>query len=175
MAAGPGVITWFDLPAAASASLDGTKQLLQGRLYDDAHANANADLSGGGGGKGNGDGASSSMPAVCNNIIALTTPGNMKLPHATVTVQAASSANADGSVDVTVTADTVALYVTLTTRAHGRFSDNAFMLTTDDQHAAGTEAAAAAAARSGDGALQRVIKFIPFNGSADIALLASSI
>ena len=149
-AAGPGVITWFDLPA--SASLDGTKELLHGRIFSDTTS------------AGHDGGASSSSPAaaVCDNIIALTTPGKMGLPLSTVNLKTAGAPNADGSVDITVSSDNFALYVTLTTLANGRFSDNAFMLTQEN-------------AAAEQGVLQRVIQFIPFNGSADVALLASSV
>jgi hypothetical protein len=42
-------------------------------------------------------------------------------------MQVASDKNADGSVDVTVTTDKLALYVTLTTLAQGYFSENAYV------------------------------------------------
>ena len=54
--------------------------------------------------------------------------------------------------DITVTADHVAMYVTLTTLAHGRFSDNAFLL--DDGKA--------------------TVQFIPF-GDLDLATLKASL
>ena len=38
------------------------------------------------------------------------------------------AANADGTIDIAVSSDKVALWVTLTTLAQGRFSDNAFLL-----------------------------------------------
>ena len=50
------------------------------------------------------------------------------LKTANVTIKSiAATPNADHSVDITVTAKYTALYVTLTTAAHGRFSDNAFL------------------------------------------------
>ena len=68
-----------------------------------------------------------STAVVSNNVILLAIPSQLSLPAATVTAQAASTANPDGSVDVTVTTNQVALYVVLTTAAQGRFSDNAFL------------------------------------------------
>lgn len=60
--------------------------------------------------------------------IPLTEPKNMKLPKATVTTKVATQPNSDGTVDVTVSADKLALYVTLTTGAQGYFSENAYLL-----------------------------------------------
>ena len=52
----------------------------------------------------------------------------MALSKANVQFKTATEANvADGSVDITLTTDKVAVYVTLTTLADGRFSDNAFL------------------------------------------------
>lgn len=143
MAKGPGVITWFDLPA--SAALDGTKELLHGQIFAAAAV------------------GSGEHQSACDNIIALTTPGNMVLPQATVTLKTATVANEDGSIDVTVRSNNFSLYVTLTTLANGRFSENAFMLTRNDQLSSAAVG------------FQRVITFIPFNGSVDISLLATSI
>lgn len=55
-------------------------------------------------------------------------PKNMLLPKADVTFAIGSAVNSDGSVDVTVVTDKVAVYVTLTTTAQGRFSENAFVM-----------------------------------------------
>ena len=52
----------------------------------------------------------------------------MRLPKANVTFKVATTAAADSTVAISLTTDAVALYVILTTRAHGRFSDNAFAL-----------------------------------------------
>jgi hypothetical protein len=66
---------------------------------------------------------------VNNNYIPFTEPKNMKLPKADVKFAVALVANLkDGSIDITVTTDKVALYVTFTTLAQGRFSDNAFVM-----------------------------------------------
>jgi beta-mannosidase len=60
--------------------------------------------------------------------IPFTAPKNMLLPKATVTATVATTPNPDGSVDVTVSGDKLALYVTLTTSAQGYFSENAYLL-----------------------------------------------
>ena len=51
-----------------------------------------------------------------------------ELPAAVVTTAIAPSPNPDGSINITVSTSGVAAFVTLTTRAAGRFSDNAFVL-----------------------------------------------
>jgi len=53
----------------------------------------------------------------------------MRLPQAHVRFSVAAAANADSSVDIHLTSDAFALYVTLTTLAQGRFEDNAFIMT----------------------------------------------
>ena len=65
---------------------------------------------------------------VNDNWMPMVEPKNMALPKASVGFAVADTANPDGSVDVTVTSDKFALYVTLTTLAQGRFSDNAFCM-----------------------------------------------
>ena len=67
------------------------------------------------------------MPISVNEIL-LAPPKDLKLPAATVSATVAPRANADGTVDVELHASAAALYVTLTTLAHGRFSDNAFAM-----------------------------------------------
>ena len=62
------------------------------------------------------------------NEIALSPPAGMALPAATVVAAVADAANPDGTVDVTLVANATALYVSLTTLAHGRFSDNSFAM-----------------------------------------------
>jgi hypothetical protein len=62
-----------------------------------------------------------------------------------------TSANADGSVDIAVTTDKTAIYVTFTTLAQGRFSDNAFVMTPGTQ----------------------TIQFLPIKGFAMAELTAS--
>jgi len=74
-------------------------------------------------------GASGRANVVSLNEIPLVPPSHMVLPPATVHATVATKPNVDGSVDVALKADKTALYVILTTLAHGRFSDNAFALT----------------------------------------------
>lgn len=63
------------------------------------------------------------------HLVPLTAPANLRVPRAAVSAAVAPAPHADGSVDVTVAAaDAVALFVTLTAAAPGRFSDNAFTL-----------------------------------------------
>ena len=87
-------------------------------------------------------GASGAADASLNEIL-LAPPAALALPPAAVTATVAQAANADGTVDVTLKANATALYVTLTTAAQGRFTDNAFAVT-------------AAAAQ--------VVQFVPFDG-----------
>ena len=100
MAAGPGVVQRFDLGAAVNAN--GT--MLHAVVKDSAGAVVN------------------------NNFLPFTEPKNFALPKANVQFTVAKSANADGSVDITVITDKVAVYLTFTTLAQGRFSDNAFVM-----------------------------------------------
>ena len=72
----------------------------------------------------------------------------MMVRGANVQATVANSVNPDGTIDITLTTDNVAMYVVLTTRAHGRFSDNAFVLLPG----------------------QRVVQFISFDGP-DLAKL----
>jgi hypothetical protein len=62
------------------------------------------------------------------HVIHLTAPLNLVVDHATITATVAAQPNADGSIDITVSTDAVAIFVTLTTAAPGRFNDNAFFL-----------------------------------------------
>eukprot|EP01046_Picozoa_sp_COSAG06_P002943 COSAG06_NODE_108_length_23594_cov_43.013450_12_plen_1117_part_00 len=100
MAAGPGVVQQFDLGATVNAN--GT--MLHAVVKDSAGAVVN------------------------NNFLPFTEPKNFALPKANVQFTVAKSANADGSVDITVITDKVAVYLTFTTLAQGRFSDNAFVM-----------------------------------------------
>eukprot|EP00045_Choanoeca_perplexa_P014475 m.170359 g.170359 ORF g.170359 m.170359 type:complete len:852 (-) comp16688_c0_seq1:1727-4282(-) len=65
---------------------------------------------------------------VCHNVIPLLPPTNLSVPTTEVTATLSSKANPDGSVDIAVKSNQVAMYVVLTTTAQGRFSDNAFLL-----------------------------------------------
>jgi hypothetical protein len=101
MPAGAGITQWFSVKGV---TVDGTQSILVVTV---------ADLSG---------------RAVSTNVLALVPPYKMVLPTATVSCVVADAGNPDGSVDIAVTSNQVALYVTLTTLAAGRFSDNAFLL-----------------------------------------------
>ena len=62
------------------------------------------------------------------HVVHLTAPVNLIVARATLSTTVADQPNDDGSVDISVTTDAVALFVTLTTAAPGRFSDNAFLM-----------------------------------------------
>ena len=66
--------------------------------------------------------------AVSANEILLAPPTGLTLPSAAVTAVVASTVNPDGSTNVTISTNATALYVTLTTLAQGRFSDNFFAM-----------------------------------------------
>jgi hypothetical protein len=68
---------------------------------------------------------SSDGAVVSTHPILFTEPRNLKLPKANVRFTLDGTAAAP---TVSVTTDNIALYVTLTTLAQGRFSDNAFLL-----------------------------------------------
>ena len=90
------------------------------------------------------------------HMVQLATPEHIRVPTATLTVKIADSANADGTIDIAVTSDKVALWVTLTTRAQGRFSENVFFLPANT----------------------KIVHFVPFSASTrsdDLALLKSSL
>jgi len=72
--------------------------------------------------------ASAESGAVSSNEILLAPPKDLRLPQSTVTTTIASQPNADGTIDIRVHATATALFVTLTTLAQGRFSDNSFAL-----------------------------------------------
>ena len=88
---------------------------------------------------------------VCENVIPLIEPKNMKLLKSNAQVSVGEE-NADGSVDIHVEVEHVAMYVTMTTLAAGRFSSNSILVKPP-----GT-----------------TVQFLPF-GTLDKALLKSSI
>merc|ERR1712110_929081 len=94
----------------------------------------------------------SSGVVVCDNSVVFTAPKNMSLPKAHVSAAVVDAPSSDGSVDIHLTSDAFALYVTLTTLAQGRFEDNAFVMLP------GT----------------KTLKFIPFTGF-DITELRQSL
>jgi len=68
------------------------------------------------------------------NIVTLALPKDLHLPKANITAVVESSEpsiDGDGSFLIRVSSDVPALYVTLTTLAHGRFSEQAFLLNTE--------------------------------------------
>ena len=69
-----------------------------------------------------------SKQTLSTNEILLGPPKDLKLPAASISIEVAKTANADGSASITLTSSHTALYVVLTTLAHGRFSDNAFAM-----------------------------------------------
>ena len=69
-----------------------------------------------------------SARAVSHNEILLAPPKELQLPRAKEDVAVAPSQNTDGSIDVVLSANATALFVTLTALAHGRFTDNSFAM-----------------------------------------------
>jgi len=102
--AGPGAIEFFQVPELFSAAIDSTRHVATIAI------------------------SSTDSQVLPNSVLPLCTPGDMRLPKASIMASVATEANRDGSVDIFLTTDKVALYVTLTTLAQGRFSDNAFLL-----------------------------------------------
>ena len=117
MPAGAGVVEWFNVPGA----ITGTSEVLRVVVTDSAGA------------------------VTCDNPVPFATPQDLKLPKAEVKFTVGESTDASQAlapVEVTVTTNAVALYVTLTTLAQGRFEDNAFLMQPGS----------------------RVLKFFPFEG-----------
>ena len=130
IAPGPGAMAWFQPPN--SSLPNGTTTALTATVTDASGA------------------------IVSEHMIQLTAPVNLQAPRANVTATVAGAANPDGTIDITVTASRVALFVTLTSLAQGRFSDNCFLLP----------------------ATSRTIQFIPFRSgaaTADLAALKASL
>ena len=96
----------------------------------------------------------SGLAAPYTNDVLLATPAAMApLPDANVEATIAPSPNGDGTVDITLSSNATALYVTLVTAAQGRFSDNAIILPAKST---------------------RTLRFIPF-GPLDAGLLAATL
>ena len=146
--AGPGVTKFFSVDLTG---IDGSTHLLTALCTSAKPANGHDAHSATAVGAARPVGAAGVANAVSFNEIALLPPYKMKLPAASVHLSVGSAANADGSVDIHLTTDKVALYVTLTTLAAGRFSDNAFAL-------------------SGSA----TVKFLPF-GAVDMPTLSESL
>lgn len=100
---GPGAIEWFGPPQGESLPA-GSDSALISTVRDETGA------------------------IVSEHMVQLVTPEHINAPVAKVSFEIASQTNADGTIDITVTSDKVALWVTLSTLAQGRFSDNAFFL-----------------------------------------------
>lgn len=93
---------------------------------------------------------------ISSHMIQLAQPKDVIVSKATISVEIANSPNADGSIDIAVKSDKVALFVTLTSLAQGRFSDNAFFLP----------------------ATTKTVQFIPFlplHSSEDMAMLKATL
>lgn len=124
LAEGPGAILWFTLPAGKSLP-SGNDTALISTVTDESGA------------------------VVSEHMVQLVTPQQIQVPVAKVTAkvcentsstflnrllhfrwytQVSEKSNADGTINITVSADKVALWVTLTSMAQGHFSDNTFFL-----------------------------------------------
>jgi len=101
LAAGAGTIERFSIPMEG---FDGTKSLLVATVTDS-------------------DGA-----VVSTNPVLFAPPKRLQLPRANVKFTLSGGAADGANPSIAVSADAVALYVTFTTLAQGRFSDNAFLL-----------------------------------------------
>ena len=101
LAEGPGVLEWFNanLPNGSTTS-----------VISSVHDGSGALLS--------------------EHMVQLVKPMALLVPSTTneISFAIAEAANKDGTIDIVVTSRKVALWVTLTTLAQGRFSDNVFFL-----------------------------------------------
>ena len=128
---GPGVVEWFaaDLPPSAQRN---TTSVIA--TVADAATGAVAS----------------------EHMLGLLNPMHLRVPVAGLSFKVADTTRDDGTIDIAVTSDKVALWVTLTTLAQGRFSDNAFFLP----------------------ATTKTLQFIPFSAStaaSDRAALTASL
>ncbi len=121
------------------------------------------------------------------NVVALGPPKQWRLPNATVTIDSVTPDPSTGGATVVVSSDQTALYVTLTTLATGRFSENAFLLL-PREGGGGLGAGAAAgggqqqqqqqehSGGSGSSGGGKTLTFLPFEGQVvDMELLRSSL
>ena len=127
LASGPGTIHWFDIPAVKNSN----STILKAVFID-----------------------SVTSDIVARNTILFTIPQHLTLQPVQLTATVSSSIRADASVDVYISKQgaPAAVWVTLTTQAQGRFSDNAFVMEDDEV----------------------VVQFIPF-GPLDTALLQTTL
>lgn len=91
------------------------------------------------------------------HVVHLTAPVNLAAPRATLSAVVEGQPNPDGSVDILVSTNVVALFVTLTAAAPGRFSDNAFLLLPTKPQTI------------------QWVPFVPGNSTADWVLLKSTL
>ena len=128
LASGPGAVQWLDIPAVANPN----STVLRAVFID-----------------------SVTSEVVARTTILFTTPQFLTLSPVQLSVRVSSSVNKDASVDITIAkkADSpAAVWVTLTTMAQGRFSDNSFIMAENEV----------------------VVQFIPF-GALDTVLLRKSL
>ena len=144
---GPGAVQWFDFPGPIP---DANTTLLEITVAD-TERNADDDAAAGAAGA-----------VVSTHVVTLDYPKALKqslVRDANVTSSVATSVSANGTIDIALEADATALWVTLTTRAQGRFSDNAFLLRPGAANA-------------------RTVQFIPFRdgtGKEDLGTLTSTL
>jgi len=100
LSAGAGAAEWMTLDKVAA--IDGSKYILEA-IVTDSHGTVQS-----------------------SNVVPFATPEKMLLNKANV--QVSTSQDDNGAFVAHVTTDAVAMYVTLTTLAHGRFEDNSFLL-----------------------------------------------
>jgi beta-mannosidase len=145
MSAGPGAIEWFDadLPAGNTSSVISTVRDSKGELMSEHMvqlvkpmemrvpvAKLSFKVANGAFRKRRGVYDYDYFPFIhlgCQDRLGT----NVRKPEQTrafFLVAWLAAANADGTIDIAVSSDKVALWVTLTTLAQGRFSDNAFLL-----------------------------------------------
>ncbi|EDQ89170.1 uncharacterized protein MONBRDRAFT_25837 [Monosiga brevicollis MX1] len=104
MARGAGVTEWFTLENFNANNFNGSQAMLRAVVTSDEGQ------------------------VMSDNFIPWATPEFMDVPAASIDASVATKANADGTVNITLSTKSPAFYVVLTTRAQGRFSDNAFYL-----------------------------------------------
>jgi beta-mannosidase len=127
LGAGPGSSMFFSVD---TSSLDPTRHILVSQITD------------------------LERMVVATNWNLLGIPASLKTNTPSVRVTVADALNPDGTVTVVVSSDAPAMFVTLTTLAHGRFSDNAFIMP----------------------AGSRSLTFIPFGGyPTDLKLLRATL
>jgi hypothetical protein len=96
-----------------------------------------------------------------SHVILPTAPYALKLPKSNVTATVSSQANLDGSINVHIEGTAAALYVTLTSLAQGRFSENAFLLADSGSQEFGSK-------------FVKEVSFIPF-GQLELKLLQNTL